>query len=107
MEFTKNEKPQVLRQNNLISAHAIGLYLKKNTFMSWKKMTEIWQHGYGRYVPGDRGYYGRFWTSGGYSSPTNFKTTIQYLVDHDLITFTKVNGFKCLAATKKLKSKKF
>jgi hypothetical protein len=119
MDFKKQTTPQTLGLNNLTSAQAITLYLKDHTFMDWNKMMEIWFHGY-TYTK-----YNQSWTIkpepringgslypgiglvGGHGSPTNYVTTIQYLIDHGYITFTHINGFKLLASTKKTKHLQF
>ena len=116
MEFKSNpNNPQILEINNQISAKALALYLKDHTFLSWQQMMEIWLNGYTQtkhtynpnlnisIKPFPRPN-GGFWGGGGHGSPSNYQTTIQYLMDHGYITFTHINGFKLLASTKKLKS---
>jgi len=119
MDFTKNQtSPQILETNNQISAKAIVLYLKDHTFMDWKKMTQVWLYGYTHTQPHWSKAKditikpfprpnGGFWGGGGHGSPSNYETTIQYLIDHGFITFTHINGFKLLASTKKTKSTTF
>jgi len=108
MEFQKNQTPQVVEENNQISAMAITLYLQDHTFMSWQKMMDIWLDGYNsnkynmKITPYPRPNGGRF-SIGGHEDPSNYKNTIQYLVDHGFVTFSHINGFKCLASTKKTK----
>ena len=116
MDFKSNQNnPQVLEINNQISAKAIALYLKDHTFLSWQQMMDIWLNGYTQtkhtYNPKQNIQIkpfprpnGGFWGGGGHGGPSNYKTTIQYLMDHGFITFTHINGFKLLASTKKLKS---
>jgi len=114
MEFTPNTKqPQTLKFKNIQSSKAIALYLKYHTFMDWKMMMKVWKYGYSHTnkhgvvidikVPSRPN--GGFWGGGGHGSPNNYETTIQYLLDHGLITFTHINGFKLFSSTKKLKSK--
>jgi hypothetical protein len=117
MDFKQNKiKPQTLGYNNLTSSTAITLYLKDHTFMDWKKMTQVWLNGYtytNQYtgntfsITPDPRPNGGFWGGGGHGSPTNYVTTIQYLIDHGYITFTHINGFKLLASTKKTKHLQF
>jgi hypothetical protein len=116
MEFKSNpNNPQILEINNQISAKAIVLFLQDHTFISWQKMMDIWLNGYTHSPPyqGQPGTIqitpfprpnGGFWGGGGHGDPSNYKTTIQYLMDHGFVTFTHINGFKLLASTKKTKS---
>ena len=108
MKFQKNSTPQIIEENNQISAMAITLYLQDHTFISWQNMMKVWLHGYDsnqyniKVTPYPRPN-GGFWGGGGHGSPQNYVSTIQYLVDHGFATFTHINGFKCLASTKKTK----
>ena len=116
MDFKSNKSnPQILEINNQISAKAIALYLKDHTFLSWQQMMEIWLNGYTQtkhtynpnlnisIKPFPRPN-GGFWGGGGHGSPSNYQTTIQFLVDSGLVTFSKVNGFKLFTSTRKLKN---
>jgi hypothetical protein len=113
MKFQKNSTPQIIEENNQISAMAITLYLQDHTFMSWQKMMDIWLNGYNsnqyniKITPYPRLNGGSLYPGigliGGHGSPQNYVSTIQYLVDHGFVTFSHINGFKCLASTKKTK----
>ena len=116
MDFKPNQnKKQTLGYNNHTSSMAMALYLKDHTFMDWKKMMDLWLNGYTytnkkghtyNIIPDPRPN-GGFWGGGGHGSPSNYTTTIQYLVDHGYITFTHINGFKLFTSTKKLKHTPF
>jgi len=106
MKITKNlNKVQKIQRNQKISALALAYYLKDNTFLNWNQMKEVWIDGYKDFTPKPRrtnsfpGMQG-----GGIAFPENFRTTLQYLVDMDLMTCNMVNGFICFSSTKKLKS---
>ena len=122
MDFTKNQnKVQQIKFNNQISALAIAHYLKDHTHCDWKKMMALWLDGYTttnndyNYTTGYKTQHtltitpnprhnGGFWGGGGHGSPKNYETTIQFLVDSGLVTFSKVNGFKLFTSTRKLKN---
>ena len=118
MDFKPNQKVQTLKLNNQISSLAIAHYLKDHTHCDWKRMMDLWLNGH---TTSNSDYYthphyyimtitpkprhnGGFWGGGGHSSPANYETTIQFLVDSGLVTFSKVNGFKLFTSTRKLKN---
>ena len=118
MEFKSNPKVQKIQLNNQISSLAIAHFVKDHTFISWQKMMEVWLNGYtttNSDYNTHPNYYkitilpkprpnGGFWGGGGHGSPTNYQTTIQFLVDSGLVTFSKVNGFRLISSTRKLKN---